>query len=155
MNWVIRHSEKMKYHTHLGVLLEPLAIEIKELNWLVTDIEYNNSLLVKNLPVNYDHDYFILTPHLFSDLVAADMQIIWGVFLGFPIDCTINIDPDNLPYAQSDHVWDEGHIQHVDAVVEIICFDSSYTIVKFRDSNMSDVFKAHFTEAIDLKSFIS
>jgi hypothetical protein len=155
MNWVIRYSKKMTYHTNLRVLIEPLLAEINDLNWLVTDLEYNGSHLVKDLPVNYDHDYFILTPHRFFDLIAADMQIIWGIFLGFPKDYTINVDPINLPYAESDHVWNEGHIQHEDAVIEIICFDSSYTIVKFRDRNMSDIFKAHFTEAIDLKSFIS
>jgi hypothetical protein len=38
--------------------------------------------------------------------------------------------------------------------VEIIAFDSSYTIVKFKDEKLSNMFKEYFQEeAVDLQKF--
>lgn len=68
----------------------------------------------------------------------------------------IKVDESNLPGADGNSiVWEEGNIQHPDAEIEIVCFDSGYTIVKFRNRLLSDKFKAYFDEAIDLKKFIS
>ncbi|MES2454164.1 MAG: hypothetical protein V4594_01425 [Bacteroidota bacterium] len=144
MNWILHHSDKMEFHTHLDAVLDPIIPDIKDLKWLATDLECNGSPIFETLPINYDHDYFILSPYQFAELVAADMQIIWGVFLGIPKHLDVTVDPNNLPYAESEAVWEEGNIQHENAVVEIICFDSSYTIVKFRDQDMSNRFKAYF-----------
>jgi hypothetical protein len=52
-------------------------------------------------------------------------------------------------------VWKNGNIQHPNAALEIVCFDSGYTIVKFRDEKLSDKFKAYFDEAIELEKFSS
>mgnify|MGYP004271290885 FL=1 len=37
--------------------------------------------------------------------------------------------------------------------MEIIAWDSSYTIVKFTEKGMSDRFKAYFDEAIELEKY--
>jgi hypothetical protein len=44
-------------------------------------------------------------------------------------------------------------IQHEDAQIEIVCFDSGYTIVKLRDQYLSNKFKNYFTEAVKLDTF--
>ena len=153
MNWVIRYSNKMESHTHLNIVLEPIWKEVKKFNWLISDFEYHPDY-AKDLPVNHDQDYFILSPLNFKKLVDADSQIIWAVILGIPQGKSIEIDEKNLPYADgSETVWKNGNIQHPNAVLEIVCFDSGYTIAKFRDEKLSGKFKAYFDEAIDLERF--
>lgn len=59
---------------------------------------------------------------------------------------------DHLPYADLNKlVWKKGNFQHPDAKVELICFDSSSTIVKFKDESLSRKFHKYFEEALELK----
>jgi len=153
MNWIIRHSDKMEFHTHLNILLNPILDDIAEFNWLISNFEYHPDY-AKDLPVNHDEEYFILSSVNFKKMIHADPQIIWAVILGIPQGKSIEIDEDNLPYADgSAIVWKNGNLQHPNAVMEIICFDSSYTIVKFKDEKLSTKFKAYFNEAIGLEKF--
>ena len=156
MNWVIRKTEKLSCHTDLNGLLKPIYDQINKYNWLLSDLEFNGSDNFAELPVNYEEDYFILSPPEFKRLVDTDIQTIWGVILGIPTGKDINIDENKLPYADGNGViWEEGNIQHPNAEIEIVCYDSSYTIVKFTDNLLSNKFKAYFDEAIDLKKFTS
>lgn len=153
MNWIISESDKLSCHTELQALLKPILSEIEGLTWLISDLEYQEGY-PPNLPVDNEHEYFILSPSQFEILVASTVQIIWGVFLGIPADRTIVVDERNLPFAEfNDLIWKNGNIQHPDAVIEINCFDSSYTIVKFQDRKLSDKFVEYFEEAIDLENF--
>ncbi|WP_345948087.1 hypothetical protein ABDD95_14630 [Mucilaginibacter sp. PAMB04274] len=153
MNWIIRYSSKMEFHTHLNAVLKPIMDEIKGWNWLISDLDYFPDTIA-NLPVDFERDYFILSSEEFRTLVDANPQIIWGVVLGMPRTSTIRVDEENLPYAEfNELIWKNGNIQHPNAQVEIVCFDSGYTIVKFRDQHLSDKFKAYFEEAIELESF--
>jgi hypothetical protein len=143
----------MEFHTHLNGVLKPIMDDIKDWGWLISDLDYFPDTIT-NLPVDFERDYFILSSEEFQTLVDADPQIIWGVVLGIPSTFTIKVDEDNLPYAEfNELIWKNGNIQHPDAVIEIVCFDSSYTIVKFRDQHLSDKFKDYFEEAIELESF--
>ncbi|MFD0748648.1 hypothetical protein ACFQZS_00750 [Mucilaginibacter calamicampi] len=152
MNWIIRESNKLLSHTHLNGLLKPIYDEVKDWNWLVSDVEYISN--TEDLPINFDYDYFILSSIQFQQLVNADPQIIWGVLLGFSDGKLINVDEENLPYSeQNPLIWKNGNIQHPNAMIEIICVDSGYTIVKFRDEDLSNKFKAYFNEALDLEEF--
>jgi hypothetical protein len=66
----------------------------------------------------------------------------------------VDVDEEHLPYAESnDIIWKNENIQHPNAQIEIVCFDSGYTIVKFRDEHLSNKFKAYFDEAMELEKF--
>ncbi|HEY2581757.1 MAG TPA: hypothetical protein VGI43_08125 [Mucilaginibacter sp.] len=154
MNWIINKSKKLRYHTDLTVLFKPIYDDIENYNWIISDFEFNGSPNFSSLPINYDHDYFILTPAQFKMIVDTDIQTIWGVILGVPISKEIKIDENNLPFAEGyPLLFEDGNIQYSDAVIEIICFDSSYTIVKFKDMVLSDKFKFYFDEALSLEKF--
>jgi hypothetical protein len=143
----------MEFHTHLNEVLKPIMDDIKDWSWLISDLDYFPDT-VTNLPVDFEHDYFILSAKEFQTLIDADPQIIWGVVLGIPNTSTIKVDEGNLPFAEfNELIWKNGNIQHPDAVIEIVCFDSGYTIVKFKDQHLSDKFKAYFDEAIELEKF--
>ncbi|PJJ79772.1 hypothetical protein [Mucilaginibacter auburnensis] len=152
MNWIIRRSNKLLSHTHLKGLIQPIFKDIEKWSWFISDLDFLSNGTI--LPINFDHDYFILSPEQFQQLVTADPQIIWGVLLGFSNEQLIDVDEENLPYAEGNElIWKNGNIQHTNALIEIVCFDSGYTIVKFRDAQLSGKFKAYFEEAIELESF--
>lgn len=153
MNWVIRHSEKIKFHTYLNQILEPILDYVEDYNWLIADVEFH-SFYEGKLPIDIDQDYFILSPSEFDVLLSADVQIWWGVVLAIPKNIDIKIDKHNLPFAEGNElIWRDGNIQHKDADIEIVAFDSGYTIVKFKDEKVSDKFHAFFPEAIELEIF--
>src|SRR5258708_3629129 len=132
MNWIISKSKKLTYHTHLNILFEPIHSEIDNFNWIISDFEYGGTSNYAELPINYDQDYFILSPQQFKMLLDIDVQMWWGVILGIPIDKIIELDQNNLPFAEgNDLIWKNGNIQHPDAEIEVICYDSSCTIIKF------------------------
>jgi hypothetical protein len=87
-------------------------------------------------------------------LRKTEIQIIWGVFVG--ILKTQEIEPSqiDLPFADGNgQIWKNGNLQVEQAKIEIIAWDSSYTIVKFTDPSMSEKFKAYFQEAIELERY--
>lgn len=143
----------MPYHTHLNLLLAPIANDIKSYNWLIADVEYGG-FYEGALPINMEQDYFILSPEEFDVLLKADVQIWWGAVLGIPQNIDIKIDKNDLPFVEGNgSVWENGNLQHADAQIEIDCWDSGYTIVKFKDVKLSDKFCSHFSEAIELEKF--
>lgn len=128
----------MHYHTDLSITLKPLCDYIDNYNWILSDIEGGDWT---ELPIDYEHDYFILSPDEFRRILNNDVQFYWGVILAVPISVEIKIDENNLPYAEGNkYIWENGHIQYPDAEFEIVCVDSSYTIVKFSNQNMSNKF---------------
>lgn len=60
MNWRIRNTSKLKFHTNLTVLLEPIKEDLLGLKWLISDLEINTSVL-ETLPVNHEKDWFLIT----------------------------------------------------------------------------------------------
>ena len=153
MDWIIRKSKKLRYHTDLNEVTKPFIHLVEDYNWILSDLDFITNKL-PNLPIDFNHDYFVLNPTQFKDLLLADVQIIWGVILGIPKHHSIEIDEQNLPFAEgNDKIWEVGNIQNDHADVEIDCFDSSYTIVKFRKESISKLFHEYFEEAIELQKF--
>ena len=153
MNWIIRNTRKLKFHTNLKVLLEPIQDEISNLKWLISDLELNTDQL-KHLPINHDKDWFLISAEEMNVLRKTEIQIIWGVFVGLLKTQEIEPSQIDLPVAEGiSQIWKNGNLQVEQAKIEIIAWDSSYTIVKFTDPSMSEKFKAYFQEAIELERY--
>lgn len=154
MNWIIQKTDKLDFHTDLKKLLKPILAKIESFNWVINDFEFISN---KELPINYDNeDFFILSDQEFNKILDSKTQFIWGVISGFPKNAEILIDENSLPYSEgNDFIWKNGNFQIHNSTIEIIAFDSSYTIIKFKDKNLSDRFKNYFTEAIELEKFNS
>lgn len=151
MNWIIEKSQKMPYHTYLNVILAPFVDDLNNYQWLVSDFESNHTI---GTPFNYEQDYFILSADDMRNIFNADIQIYWGVIIAVPIDVEVIITSNNDPYVEGNAlVFKEGNIQYPGGEIEIICFDSSYTIVKFSKEELSNRFKVYFDEAIPLKKY--
>ena len=77
-----------------------------------------------------------------------DVQIIWGVFSGIRNNLEVKLDQIELPFAEGNNkIWKNGNLQIENSIIEIIAWDSSYTIVKFTDKELSEKFKSYFDEA--------
>jgi hypothetical protein len=151
VNWIIRNTNKLKYHTDLSVLLEPIKEDIKELKWLISDLDINTSEMEK-LPINHEKDWFLISSREMEMICKTDTQIIWGVFSGVDKNLEITTDLIEFPYADgNEDIWKNGNLQVENSKVEIIAWDSSYTIVKFTEKRMSDKFREYFQEAIELE----
>ena len=155
MNWIIRKSDKLKYHTDLLELTKPLRPYLDDYTWVFCDLDFMTDNL-SDLPINFDKDYFILTALDFKKVIDYNIQFIWGSLLAVHKEHEPYLDKKNLPYVEgNDDIWENGNLQLENADIEIDCFDSSYTIVKFKLPEMSKVFKNHFPEAIELEKFNS
>ncbi|PBI91603.1 hypothetical protein BSF41_12050 [Flavobacterium sp. ACN2] len=153
MNWIIQKSDKLEFHTNLKEILKPILFEIQEYNWVISDLDFISD---KELPINYEKEFVILTSQEFNEILNSQTQFIWGVISGFPKDNEIVIDENNLPYAEgNDLIWKNGNFQIPNSTIEISAIDSSYTIIKFKDENLSKIFTNYFNEAIELEKFNS
>lgn len=155
MNWVIKNSEKLLFHTDLKTLLFPIEHEIQHFKWFFSDLEINTSEL-DHIPINHYEDFFNISSDEMNLIRNSDTQIIWGVMSAVELNQFINIDINHLPFADgNDNVWRINNFQIEGSIIEIIAWDSSYTIIKFRNKYLSDKFKKYFDEAIPLEKFKS
>ena len=126
-------------------------MDLDNYNWFLCDLDF---ITEKPLPINFDENYFILNNEYFQKIVNSQTQIIWGVISAVPKNRDIEINENDLPFVEgNDLVWKNGNLQVNNSEIEIIAFDSSYTIVKFKSQSLSEKFKKHFDEAIELEKF--
>ena len=151
MNWIIGNTDKLEFHTNLTELLHPIFEDLKNCNWVLSDLDF---IAHEEISIEFGEDYYILNEKEFEKLAKARVQIIWGVISGIPKNETIELNKNNLPYVDgNDDVWKDGNFQLPNSLIEIIAFDSSYTIIKFKNSNLSEKFKKYFDEAIQLEDY--
>lgn len=153
MNWIIRNTSKLRYHTNLSILLEPIKDDIKDLKWLISDLDINTCEMEK-LPINDKKDWFLISSLEMKTICKTDTQIVWGAFSGIDKSADLKIDQIELPYSEGNSkIWKNGNLQIENSKIEIIAWDSAYTIVKFTEKKMSDKFKKYFDEAIELENY--
>lgn len=153
MNWIIKNTSKLKYHTNLNVLLKPIENDIQNLKWLVSDLEIITSK-AELLPIDNKKDWFLISSQQMKTICQTDTQIVWGVFSGMDKNTELQTDQIQFPYVEGNaEIWKNGNLLIENSIVEIIAWDSSYTIVKFTQKRMSDKFKEYFDEAIELENY--
>ena len=155
MNLILQASPEMPYHTNLSTVFEAWDGLQRDLNWLVTDLDCNYqppALQNPEEPKWFSGDEL-------SDLVSSNpgLQFFWGVFSGFSAEKDVAWRDGPMPYADGNSsYWGKSpRIQHPDAVIELVCWDSTYTILLSEIIEASERFEAFFSDAIDLKDFVS
>lgn len=137
-------------YTLIKEVLMNLELNMKEYNWLITDIEaYPQSNEINNF-IN-DKSYVILsTKELMNILNKEDFQWIWAVFSAIPSEYTKEeILQYELPYIQPiDKEYNpfggNPKIQHPLAEVEIGAWDSSGMFIVTDDESLLRKFKIHY-----------
>lgn len=152
MNYIIQKLQNLPYHTHLGSLLKPIETELNDFQFLITDYLFlspDKNLSLKNFSSNYE----IYNADDFLDLAHKNIQFTCGYFAAISREKEIVLDVENLPYVEGNpDIWEETFLRQ-DAEIEIYAYDSIYTIIKFKNSKLSNTFAEHFPEAELLENF--
>lgn len=153
MNLIYNDYETTPFFTYIDDVFDSFNGKQNDYNWLLTDFELND------YPKEFiGNDIIWLSGEkLTSILKESKIQFIWAVLSGFKKDITIN--PKNLsitPIVKDNYdLWKKPpHIQHPDADVEIICFDSSATILLSKDLELSRRFFEKFNTSKNFDELI-
>lgn len=142
----------MYCHTNLNNLLN-VWIDISEFEWILSDLDVIN-FTKKKLPIDFNKSFSVITSDDFKKIIETDIQIVWGVISAINKSENPKFDKNNLPFVEgNDNIWINDNFQVENAIFEITAWDSSYTIIKFKDSELSKKFKLYFDEAIELDKY--
>ncbi|CKG67857.1 Uncharacterised protein [Streptococcus pneumoniae] len=113
-------------------------------------VAHQEEKLIRDYP-KMSHPIVWIAGEDLSNLVKKyNPQFIWGVLSAF--DKSINIDINNLlvePYAnRNEELWvPSPNIQHPQAKLEIVCWDSYVTLFFSKDEDIDDKFQDYFKSA--------
>ena len=142
------------YYTCLKKLFD--SIDNMQLNykWLISYPECYP--LDPDTEKMFDCKYCILSGKELTDIIdKEDFQWVWGTFSGFA-PATSNEDILKYRLPQNDMYpgfWKNPlTIQHPLAQMEIVAFDSSYTLIFTKDFELPEMFGEYYPEAENLET---
>lgn len=146
-----------KFRTYLSEVFEAIQNRQLQYNWLITDCEcYPQNLQAREM---LDHAYCWLTGEELTALVQAENpQWIWAVLSGFDKQISLSeVIAYPLPYANGyTGFWkNPSTMQHPLADIEIVAWDSVYTLLFSKDNALVKQFNLAIPSAKDLADFIA
>lgn len=146
----------MPYFTDLRLVFRAIGDRQREFNWLITDLDYGwlgPQEDDEQLPFAGAGPHWQTGEELTRLVAHREMQFVWAVLSGFPLDVSLDLDRlEVVPYADGNQgFWvDQPRIQHPMAEIEIVCWDSTSTLLLCRDRSIGESFRRYFPEAVDL-----
>ena len=144
---------RMPWYTDLAVVFDVLGGREREFDWLVTDLDCND--FPPELRSRTDRYFF--AGEALSRLVHSQpqpVQFVWAVLTGFEHGTELDLSALQVhPMAQDNpDFWSgEPRIQYPGARVELVCWDSTATLLLTADVDLTARFRAGFPEAVDLQ----
>lgn len=158
MNTLLEGDCQMSYFTDLRSVFDAIGGRQTSFNWLITDLEYSwlNPPVDAQSPFSGPQPHWLSGQELTQIIAQYELQFGWAVLSGFPMGITL--DPNHLvvePYADGNPGFWEAHpqIQHPLSEIEIVCWDSTSTLILTRDSSISVSFRRYFPKAVDLDQY--
>lgn len=153
MTLVVRESPRMRFHTDLREVVSALDGVHLGYRWFLSDIEAGPIGVVASLPLElqYDsageaQDCWLTGTRLDEIANQYDFQLIWGVLSA--------VHPEAVPEGKNleprpiaDGHPPTGTIQHPDAQIEIVAFDSTFTAITARDTEVEAAFGRYFSQS--------
>jgi hypothetical protein len=156
MPLLLEDSDSMPFHTDLVEVFRALGGAQRDFDWLITNLECI-PLGGHDLPVPLRSEDVVLSGADLTRLVeSTPLQFLWAVLSGFaPGTAPPAETVEPYPFADGNGaLWKPGvHIQHPDAQVEIVCWDSGATLFFARDTMLEERFKSYFPDAVDLEAY--
>ena len=149
----------MVLYTDLAAVLDAIGNPGPDFTWLLSDVEINpvGPMVHEPLPFGGDGPHVVSDVSLRRIVEARKLQFVWAVLSGFPQGRMPAEPPsaDGPPYADGNpELWrNPPRIQHPDAVIEIVCWDSGSTLILAEDPAVVRRFADAFPEAVDLAEF--
>ena len=156
MTLILENTNQVESHTNLYEIIEPFEKEFSELNWLLTNqdyqiFDYEDKGEIEKLDFESDKITFSGT-ELLKIIKNRKIDFIWCVFCGFKNDIP-NLKKSELPYADlNSDIWNKpNEFLNEQSEIEIISFDGTATIFKAKNKEIENKFRKKFTDAIELK----
>lgn len=147
MNLILEDSNQVKGHTNLAAVFLPFRDEVKQYNWLISDYEVCPSAL-------FNSDIVWLTGEEILYLVENNnIQFIWGIISAFHKNFKLDLDNISIIPVAEEHktLWSNNpSIQHPESCIEIICWDSTSTIILSNEDTIISKYRNYYTDAKDL-----
>lgn len=144
MNLLLESTDAVPYFTDVGSTLRSLGVSASEFDWYVSDIETN--IVGDGIP---QADGWMNGPELAHCLAQPNLQFIWGVFSAFPRG--MRVDVPRPPAANGNaQLWrDDSPLspQLDGALFELVCWDSSATILVGVTAEQADSYRAAHPQA--------
>jgi hypothetical protein len=143
----------MKYHTDMRLVFDAMAGRQRDFNWMITELELNVYPPALQYLGGREQPRWFTGTELTQIVDQYELQFVWGVLSAF--EPGVNLDLTSVkPYPCADgnaDLWRPGvHVQHPLAQLEIVCFDSSCTLVLTHDDALTRRIREYFPEAQDL-----
>lgn len=157
MTILLDDSPQFRWQTDFGRLLLPIKRQIEPLEWLVTDLQYHfiDDQLPRIVSAWETAELFVTVSGvaLYQAVANRDIQVVWGVFCGVAGKVP-DLSDDQVPYADGNReLWTEPEAFLLpQSEIEIVCFDSTVTLVKFRDEALGQQFLEVFPEGKTLRN---
>lgn len=153
---ILENTNQLEFQTDLSKLIIPFREKFRSLNWLLTDLDFiildaDKYGSVEKL--NLEEKAINFNGIELCDLVEKrKIQFVFGVLTGFNTEIP-HFAEESLPTAdQNQEVWTEPKkFQIPSAEIEIICWDSSTTILKFKDNLLGQKFMQEFPDSKEYK----
>lgn len=142
MNLILHSPAAVPYFTNLACTLKAAEIEVRDFDWFVSDVETNI-----DVPVLSGNGWFT-GEELAQVLATEHLQFIWGVLSAVPEGW--RCDVESVPFAQGNaSYWSNDTVipQLRGALFEVVCWDSSATILSGLNDVQADAFMRTFPAA--------
>ena len=147
MNLILETSESVPFHTDMRSTLKALGVDASAYDWFVSDVETNVAV-----PTHHLNDVWVSGEEL-SQLLMGDIQFIWAVFSAVPRGTRFSVPVPPCADGNSTF-WQPPEVrpQLDGACFEIVCWDSSATILVGLSMDHAQRFLATYPEAKALSS---
>ena len=125
MNLILENTDQVRFFTDMALVFNALGISAVDYDWFVSDIETNcsESMFAQD-------NRWISGRELQEFLDNNNIQFIWAVFSAVPKG--VHFVVETPPYVYNNQSYwsgEEVRPQLEDALFEIVCWDSSATIL--------------------------
>ncbi|RSK51457.1 hypothetical protein [Hymenobacter rigui] len=162
MTILLENPPQFRWQTDLGRLLPALRPQVEELSWIISNLQCLH--LGENIPMvagwedQMKHYYsYAVVPGktLYEAMVGKDIQVVWGVFCGVSGEVP-NLSNEEVPYADGNgELWTKPEsFQLAASEIEVVCFDSDITLIKFRDEKLGYRFLEVFPDGQILRNLL-
>ncbi len=145
-----------KYYTYLKKVFDSIWNKQKDYNWLITNCEcYPDNHNFKEL---LNKEYIWISGEELTQIVnQEDFQWVWAVLSCFDKSIQLSeVLKYQLPYAdENKELWANPlTLQHPLAKLEIVCFDSTSTLILSEEKQIIDSFRKAFPYSENLEDYI-
>ena len=149
-NYVAKSGKSTPVHTFLEPYVRLMEPVVRDFDWIWTEID------VAGAPPDYPTDDYgrqWLSGGQLVDYIYSGPQLIWSVLTAvFPHDREAAMANDTVPNADgNDDCWSPTRgPQHPFGYLEIVCYDSSATLLIGADAFAVDTFLTAFPDAMPI-----